>query len=52
MVTELHEGPEKWGLGDQGWQEGCGEQCEHVGCELSWVNSLYWLGIGKIFPLF
>lgn len=52
VVTGLHKWPEKWGLGDQGWQGGGGEQCEHVVCKMSWVNSLYWLVIGKIFPLF
>lgn len=48
----LRKWPEKWDLGDQGWQGGAGEQWEHVGCKPSWVNSLYWLGIGKMFPLF
>lgn len=52
VVAGLHEWPEKRGLGDHSWQGGSGEQGEHVGCKPSWVNSLYWLVIGKIFPLF
>lgn len=54
LVTQVNKGTEEWGLEDQllsGVEEGGNNMCPQ-GYELNWVNSLHWLVIGKIFPLF